>query len=425
MDLPGSYPSTPPTLDDDPVTKAIPAPAALEPETIPRSPIAKTKLFFRLHWERGAPGRATPDWVMRFCYRTWLVALLFKLVGSSWDMSWHFKWLRDDLAPPHLINSTGTGIVCVLVAIHSYTGMGVDRRALRLMQAGTAVFLIAAPLDVINHSLNGLDITSWSPTHGLLYLGTAIMTAGAIDGWCKGTKPGRVRTFVLTGLWVFFLENAFFPNGQQEYGILSLRAWDRGDPTGEPSLLKFAADDIGRPVDREAVQHFALPIDDWVYPVWGIGVMALVLAAARHTLGRAWAATTVAGAYVLYRAVIWPLLMWSDFPTSTVPFYLVAVGVGVDLAFRMARGHRTFAAGIGALLVTALGFGAFWLQSQFRPWLLGEGAVTESAPPISYWTVPVILVGVAVCWAAATPVATRLAARARRKRAAEVLPEAT
>ncbi|OZM71541.1 hypothetical protein CFN78_19935 [Amycolatopsis antarctica] len=394
-----------------------------EPEVIPRSPVAKMKLFFRLHWRRGAPGQPTPPWVMRYCYRTWLVALAFKLVGSSWDMSWHFKWLRDDLAPPHLINSVGTVMVCVLVAIHSFTGMGVDRRALRLMQVGTTIFLIAAPLDVINHSLNGLDITSWSPTHGLLYLGTAIMTLGAIDGWLKGTEPGRLRTLVSTGLWIFFLENMFFPNGQQEYGILSLRAWDRGAPTGEQTLLQFAADDIGRPIDREAILHFALPIDDWVYPVWGIGVMALVLAAARHTIGKMWAATAVATGYVLYRAVIWPLLMWSDFPTSTVPFYLIGVGLAVDLAFRVARGHRTFGAGVGALLVTAFGFGALWLQGQLRPWLLGD-AVTESAPPIGYWTVPVVLAGVAVLWALATPVAGWWEARTRKRRAADLLPGA-
>lgn len=396
------------------MTKALSASESTEPEAIPKSPIAKTKLFFRLYWKRGAAGQPTPDWVMRFCYRTWVVALIFKLLGSSWDMSWHFKWLRDDLAPPHLINSVGTVMVCVLVAIHSYTGMGVDRRALRLMQVGTIVFLIAAPLDVINHSLNGLDITSWSPTHGLLYLGTAIMALGAIDGWLKGTAPGRARTFVLTALWVLFLENMFFPNGQQEYGILSLRAWDRGNPTGEPSLLQFAADDIGRPVDREAILHFALPIDDWVYPVWGIGVMALVLATARHTLARTWAATTVAGLYVLYRAVIWPLLMWTDFPTSTVPFYLVGVGLGVDLAFRVGRGHRVLTAGVGALLVTAFGYGMLWLQSQFRPWVLGH-SLTESAPPVAYWTVPIVLVGIAALWAAATPVAHWWTRREQRK----------
>ena len=39
-----------------------------------------------------------------------------------------------------------------------------------------------------------------------------------------------------------------FPNGQQEYGILELRSWDRGTPYAEPTLLEFAAEQMGRPV---------------------------------------------------------------------------------------------------------------------------------------------------------------------------------
>ncbi|MBK1784768.1 hypothetical protein JHE00_10560 [Prauserella sp. ASG 168] len=360
---------------------------------IPTSPIAKTVLFFQRHWHRSAPGTPTPEWVTRFCYSMWLTAFAFKVIGASWDMSWHFKWLRDDFAPPHLINTVGTVIICVLVAIHTYTGLGCDRRSLRLMQAGLVMFLIAAPLDVINHRVSGLDLTAWSPTHGLLYLGTGIMLAGVIAGWLRVAPPGPVRAVVLTALWGFFLENTFFPNGQQEYGILELRSWERGEPYAEPTLLEFAADDIGRSVDREAVIHFALPIEDWVYPMWGIGVMALILAAARYTVGRTWTATTVAGAYVAYRAIIWPLLLAGDFPTSTVPFYLVFVGLAVDLAFRAPAAR--FA--VGGVLVTVFGYGALWVQSQLRPWLLGD-ALTETAPPSAYWTAPIVLAGVAAVW---------------------------
>ncbi|MBP2180045.1 hypothetical protein [Amycolatopsis magusensis] len=404
------------------MTKAVSASGVAEPDVIPKSPIAKTKLFFQLYWKRGAPGqRPTAPWALNFAYGMWLLAFAFKLIGSSWDMSWHFMWLRDDLAPPHLINTVGTGIVVVLVAIHSYTGLGCDRRSLRLMQAGTVVFLIAGPLDVLNHRVNGLDLTAWSPSHLLLYIGTGIMLAGAIDGWLKTSPPGRMRSLVLTGLWFFFLENTFFPNGQQEYGILELRSWERGEPYAEPTLLEFAAEQIGRPVDREAVVHFAMPIEDWVYPVWGIGVMALILAMARHTVRKPWTGTTVAVAYVAYRALIWPLLLGAGFPTSTVPFYLIFVGLAVDLAFRIGRGHRMLTAGVGGLLVTAFGYAALWLQSQVRPLLLGEDAITESAPPIEYLTVPFVLVGVALLWALASPIARRL--NAPHKKPSDLIPD--
>src|SRR5947208_11499139 len=67
-----------------------------------KGPVGQLLDFFRYHWSRGEPGRETPQWIVLLAYRMWLIALLFKLLGSSWDESWHFKWQRDDLAPPHL-----------------------------------------------------------------------------------------------------------------------------------------------------------------------------------------------------------------------------------------------------------------------------------------------------------------------------------
>ncbi|WP_158884232.1 hypothetical protein [Amycolatopsis anabasis] len=405
------------------MTRTADSSRAADPDVIPRGPIAKTKLFFRRYWKRGAPGQPTAPWALNFAYTMWVVAFAFKVLGSSWDMSWHFRFIRDDLAPPHLINTVGTGIVVVLVMIHTYTGLGCDKRSLRLMQAGMATFLVAGPLDVLNHRINGLDLTAWSPSHLLLYLGTGIMLAGVLDGWLKLSTPGRTRTVVLVALWTFFLENTFFPNGQQEYGILGLRAWERGVPEAEPSLLEFAAQQIGHPVDRDAVLHFTMPIADWVYPLWGIGVSALILALARHTIGRSWAATTVAGLYVGYRLLIWPLLLGSGFPVSTVPCYLLAVGVAVDLAFRIGRDHRALTAATGALLVTASGYGTLLLQAQFRPWILGD-AHTESAPPVAYWTIPITLVAVGLLWWAAPPATRWLSTRLARHRPATTLPDA-
>jgi hypothetical protein len=348
--------------------------------TKPRGLVGQFTEFFRTHWSRGKPGRETPEWVLLLAFRMWLVALLCKMLGSSWDMSWHFKWQRDDLAPPHLINTIGTVIVVVLVMIHTFTGMACDRRSLRLMQWGTAVFLVAGPLDVINHRINGLDLTAWSPSHFLLFMGTALMILGAIDAWIKLAPIGRTRSLVLGGLWLFFLENTLFPNGQQEYGILSLQAWLRGEPDAEPSLLRFAAEtlygDPTRAVDRGAVEHFALPIPDWVYPLWGIGVAGLVLIIAARTIGKAWAATLVATAYVAYRALIWPALVLGDFPPSTVPFYLVFVGLAVDLARRAKYQVITAAA------VTAGGYGALLVQD-----------VLVEAPPTAYWTAPITFAG--------------------------------
>ncbi|MDQ3406117.1 MAG: hypothetical protein M3548_22440 [Actinomycetota bacterium] len=363
--------------------------------------VGQFKDFFRLHWTRGDAGRATPDWVWHLAHRTWLIALTLKLIGSSWDESWHFKFLRDDLAPPHLLNTLGTGVAVVLVAIHSFTGMAATKRSQRLLQTGLVIFLIAAPLDVINHRVSGLDLTAWSPSHGLLYLGTAIIIAGLLDGWIAAAPRDRAYPWVLGALWVFFLENTLFPNGQQEYGVLELASCL---PNGvlnidtcyaELELLEFAAGQIGRPVDFEAIEHFALPIPDWVYPLWGIGVAALVLALAGRTLGRKWAATVVATVYVAYRTVIWPLLVVADFPPSTVPFYLVAVGVAVDIVRRARLSHAVEAvAGAGA--VALLGYTALYLQD-----------VVVGAPPVAWWSAPITFALIAVGWWLAKPIASR------------------
>ena len=322
--------------------------------------------FMRTYWTRGEPGRETPRSLAVFMQRMWLLALFFKLLGSSWDVSWHFKWLRDDLAAAHILNTVGTGIAIGLVLAHTFTGYGADRRSLRIIQIGTGIFVLAGPIDVINHRVNGLDLTAWSPSHLLLYSGTAIMIAGVIRNWYHSYPSdggfGRQWRLGLLALWAFMFENMFFPTGQQEYGILEVASWFRGRPYAEPELTAFAANQIGRPVDDVAIQSFALPIPSWVYPVWAIAICLPLLVLARIMVGWRWTATVVVGCYVAYRCLIWPLLTFTIFPPSVVPFWLLAAGLGVDVVFLL-RMNAYLRAMAGAVAVTAVGYGALWLQT--------------------------------------------------------------
>ncbi len=357
------------------------------------------------YWTRGEAGRDTPAELFQVLYFGWLSAFVLKVLGSSWDVSWHFRWLRDDLAPPHLLNSAGTAIAVGLALVHWYTGYGVDRTASRLIQWGTGIFLIAIPLDLINHRVNGLDITAWSPSHALLFIGTALMIAGVIRGWFLGPlqgptgespRPGgtgvtagapteRQRNLVLGGLFVFFLENVHFPAQHQEYGVLELASWDRGQPYAEADLLAFAADQMGRAVDRSMVLKFSLPVPDYVYPVYAGVAGLIVLVFARLMLGRRWTATAVAGAYVAYRCLIWPLLVGSGFPASAVPFFLVAAAIGIDLAFFVRISYIRPVA--GALLAAAGVYGGLAVQDRLL-----------EAPPYALWSWPVTAAGLAVAW---------------------------
>jgi hypothetical protein len=341
------------------------------------------------YWTRGEPGRLTPPDLMRVLYLGWLAAFVLKVLGSSWDVSWHFRWLRDDLAPPHLLNTAGTVIAIALTLIHWYTGYGVDRTASRLIVWGTGTFLIAIPLDLINHAVNGLDITAWSPSHALLFIGTALMLAGVIRGWYLGFEMSgtlaRWRTPLLGGLFVFFLENVHFPEQHQEYGVLSLAAWDRGVPDAEPSLLNFAAEELGRAVDRAAVLNFALPVPDYVYPVYATAATVLVLVVARLMMGRRFSATAVAGVYVAYRCLVWPLLVGGGFPPSAVPFFFILAGLAVDLTCLI--GVAYVRPVLGAILATAAVYGGLAAQD-----------LLLDAPPYAMASWPVAAALLAAGW---------------------------
>lgn len=346
--------------------------------------------FMRAYWTRGEPGRpGMPQRTVVFLYRLWLLALLLKLLGSTWDVSWHFQWQRDNFAPPHDVNLVGDALAIAGVVFHSYTGYAVDRASLRLMQWGLGIFIVAAPLDALNHAVNGLDITSWSPSHFLLFIGTAIMIAGVIRGAGRALAPGRFRTVALALGFGFFLENALFPNEQQEYGIVELNSWLAGRPEAEPSLLKFAAAQIGHPVNDFSVNHFALPVPPWLYPVWGVVAGGLVLVAARSVLRLRATATLLAAGYVGYRGIAWLALAGTGFTRSAVPFWLVALGVGLDAAWLL-RCSPTARALLGSAAATALAYGAMAAQ-EFGLLL----------PPVRYWSAPIAFALLAGLWLAA------------------------
>ncbi|MGY1725163.1 hypothetical protein [Blastococcus sp. SYSU DS0533] len=358
------------------------APAAPQAPGTLRAGLAHPIALLRWLWDAyvtpGRPGRPTGQAELRWIYTAWLAAFLLKMLGSSWDVSWHFKWLRDDLAPPHLLNTVGTAVVVALVLFHSYTGYGVDRRALRWMQVGTATFLVAIPVDLVNHRVNGLDITSWSPSHALLYLGTAIMLAGALRGWWLYAEPGRTRDLVSLGLWLFFVENVLFANQHQEYGVLSLEAYEAGRTTAEPSLLDFAASQGQSPA------MFMLPVPSWVHPAWLVCAGLLALLVARRVVGVRWTATLVAVGYLGYRGVMWLGLVALDFPPSVLPVVLVVGAVLVDVAVdRRVPGWLA-----GPAVAAAVYAVAFPLEQ------LGL------LPPWNWWSVLPVAAGFAALWAA-------------------------
>src|ERR1044071_6517221 len=80
---------------------------------------------------------------LRIVFGLWVLAFAFKHAGASWDLAWHFRFLRDDLIPPHVINLIGNGIAGALLAFQFRTGIAVERRGFVVMLIGFLMFIIA------------------------------------------------------------------------------------------------------------------------------------------------------------------------------------------------------------------------------------------------------------------------------------------
>jgi hypothetical protein len=202
------------------------------------------------------------------------------------------------------------------------------------------------------------------------------MLAGAIRGWWLYAQPGRIRELVSLGLWLFFVENALFPNQHQEYGVLSLRDYFAGHTTAEPQLLDFAAAQGSSPTE------FMLPVPSWVHPAWMIGAGLLALLVARKVTGIRWAATTIAATYLAYRGLAWLGLVAMGFPPSVPPVVLLAGALLVDLAVT-ARVAGWLAGPVVVGVVYGLALGLDQL---------------DLLPPWNWWSVLPVAVGFAALW---------------------------
>jgi hypothetical protein len=182
---------------------------------------------------------------------------------------------------------------------------------------------------------------------------------------------------VSLGLWLFFVENALFPNQHQEYGVLSLRDYNAGRTTAEQILLDFAAGQGSSP------REFMLPVPSWVHPAWLVLAGLLGLLLARKVVGLRWTATTIAAAYLVYRAVVWGGLVAAGFPPSVPPLVLLVGAVLVDVAVT-----RSVPGWIAGPLVAGLVYAAALLQDQLG--LL---------PPWNWWSALPVAVAFGVLWA--------------------------
>jgi hypothetical protein len=196
--------------------------------------------------------------------------------------------------------------------------------------------MVDAPADQAWHYIFGLDLTTWSPTHLLLFAGTEIAIIGVLLGIYRQEQPEKRSLFGKIAILLFggFLLEAFlFACGQQEYGYIALYALNHPNyvlvehhTTFPIPALLAAAQNQGGP---RALATGNVPA--WVYPLYQLLVVTAVLQLVRRFHNRVWSASAVVALYLGYRLLARFLLHSFDFPVSFVPYYIIGIGLSLDL----------------------------------------------------------------------------------------------
>lgn len=285
------------------------------------------------HWRdyfaRGKPTGDVSAETLRFIYGLWVVAFLFKHGGAAWDVAWHFRYLFDEFSPPHNVNTVGTALALMVLAYQTWTGVAATGRGLFLIWTGWIFFLVSAPLDILNHNLYGIDLTTWSVTHFMLYTGTTLMLVGVLYSWLKLAPNGSLRIFYAVIIWTLLLDDVMFPLGQQEFGYVAYDAFLKGTSPASRELIDLAGNTaVG--IAKYAVEN----VPRWLYPLWMTVMASLLFTIARRIQGWAWTATAMASLYLAFRFTAQTISATFQFPQSFVPIMILGAALLIDLAAR-------------------------------------------------------------------------------------------
>lgn len=296
---------------------------------------------------------------MRRIYWVWALGLLLKGIGATWDVSWHFRILRESISPPHIINAVG-GMVCAAALYYEWRHRDQKRTGpLLVVLTGVAMFLLAIPFDEWWHRTFGIDLTTWSPAHMMLFVGTMVSVFGVLAMFVGDLSRGRsVRDAVsdatrregllLAFFVVMFAGAVYFPLTYNEYTTVAARTVIEAPGTMDPALVERALS-VDDPV--------FLGTPHWLYPVYSVAIAAFVGTLARAWLGRGWALVALAGISA-ERVAADAILGASGWPVAALPLQFAAMGGMIELVWvlRAPAWSRAIAGGVAA---GATGYGYF------------------------------------------------------------------
>jgi hypothetical protein len=258
----------------------------------------------------------------------WIAAFAIKAIGASWDASFHFKYLRETTQYSHIVNTIGLVLACLLWLYMARQLEYKLTKPLKVSGLGFIVFFVGIPLDEAWHRIFGIDLTTWSLTHSILYAGTALMIAGTIlqvEAYYAERMITRSRRIVcLAFLLIYVLEAFWFPLLQQEQGVISLYLFDHGIPIASKDIIELLTNPVSQIYGG---------IPNWLYGVYACFATMVVFRIIRHfQIGR-FSCTVIAGGYVGFRALMNFIYGSAAYPQSTVPYFLLFAAVIADLVY--------------------------------------------------------------------------------------------
>lgn len=305
-------------------------------------------------------------------YRLWVYAFLLKFIGSAWDASYHFKYLFEEYSIPHIVNTIGFVLGGYLLIKEWWKSEYMDGFSRNLITIGYVLFLIGIPLDFTYHIAYGIDLTTWSPTHFIYYIATAIMIFGVWRGYYLYTRNDQ-PTWKSMHTWfaMFMLEDFLFPNMQQENGAISYDQYIHGKSIASREILDLISD--------PSSQIFG-GIPEWVYPIYSVLMVGLLTAIAIRIFREYSIPIMAAALYILIRLIFKSVFFAVGYPTSYVPITILFIPL-IYFLFK----KTNWLVGITGSFMYFLGVYAIHQSG----WLI--------TPPLVLWElIPVLAVGALV-----------------------------
>ncbi len=257
-----------------------------------------------------------------------IFAFLIKDVGAAWDASYHFIHFRDLFQGPHLLNGFGDVLVLVLLIYLWLIEPTAVRSQLKIILYGLVIFVIAIFFDQWYHLKFGIDLTTWSPSHFMLYTGTFVGILGSFlyilkDYRHSSLPPQMMGIFSVIFLWLI-LSCLWFPLLQQEQGVITDYYLRHGVRLADPELLNsffYTQHDV----------YSGLP--GWLYGAWAVLSIVFTFKLTKLINLYKFGATIVAGLYLLDRFIMNTIFDATKYPLSALPYFVIIVALAFDILY--------------------------------------------------------------------------------------------